>query len=218
MKSKPVRPESSPKTVPGVDIARSQTMIEWAKPLLDALSEGVFIVDASGLIRFANLHAAALFGWDRTKLIGQSIDKLLPPRLRQVHAKHREKYMQRPVQRPMGIGRELLGHRMDGSEFPIEISLSSFDTEAGAQIVCLVTDISQRLEAEARLRTIANRFETLFKAFPLPAYIWQRQGDDFVLIVHNEVDRNFNASATQSFLGRSLSAMYPEGGQEVADI
>ena len=218
LRAKSVRVKLPVERVLAVNAILPLTGTDWMPRLLEAIPEGIFLVDAYGLIRFANRRGMDLFGCEQKEIIGLPIDLLLPQNFRQPHKKHREKYMAQPLLKPMGIGRELFGRRLDGSEFPVEVIISPFDTDDGVQVVCQVTDISGRLATESGLRMMRNRFESLFNAFPLPVFVWQRKEDDFYLVDYNESNQNSAIQVVQSFVGRSLSTMYPVGGGEVEAI
>ncbi len=128
----------------------------WA--LLDAAPDGIIMADESGQILLVNRQTEELFGYDRADLLGRSVDELLPEPLRQVHRAHRIRYRAEPRTRAMGAGARLFGRHADGSDFPVEISLSPMTTEDGLRVVAAVRDISQRVELEART---ADVFETL---------------------------------------------------------
>ena len=120
--------------------------------LLESAPDAIVIADAAGIIAIVNHQAEALFGYDRSELIGQSIELLLPERLREVHVHHRAKYAFTPRTRPMRSGYTLQARRKDGSEFPTEVSLSPLQTENGLLITSVIRDISERAHAEAALR------------------------------------------------------------------
>lgn len=117
--------------------------------LIEAAPDGIIITDHEGMILLVNQQIEVLFGYDRSELIDHSVDMLLPERLRGVHFQHRTRYVDEPHVRPMGFDLNLLGERKDGSEFPIEISLSPLQFEDGVQIICSVRDITARKHAEA---------------------------------------------------------------------
>jgi PAS domain S-box-containing protein len=127
--------------------------------LLEAAPDGVVIVDGSGVIQLVNRQTEILFGYDRAALIGQRVEMLLPQRARSVHTAHREGYVSDPRTRPMGSGLELLGRRQDGSEFPVEISLSPMRSPEsdgdGALVISTVRDVTARRRAEEQLKAAA---------------------------------------------------------------
>jgi PAS domain S-box-containing protein len=118
-----------------------------------AATEGLIIVDRSGRIVEANPAAQRLFDYAEAELIGQPIELLLPGQLRQLHRKHLEGYFAAPRTRAMGRGLGLAGRRKDGSEFPVEISLTyARGTRRGDLVVAAIIDISQRLALEQEVR------------------------------------------------------------------
>jgi PAS domain S-box-containing protein len=123
---------------------------EKLRAILEAAAEGVVIVNAAGRIEFVNAKTETMFGYRRPELIGKPLEILLPERFREAHVAHRAGYFATPRARPMGLGLELSGRRKDGSEFPLEISLSFVRTEAVA--VGFITDVTTRrgLERAAR--------------------------------------------------------------------
>lgn len=106
----------------------------------------VVLVDGEGRIRVVNERAAELFGYERDELEGDLVEVLVPGWLEEEHRSHRERYMEDPKLRPMGVGLELQAERRDGSTFPVEISLSPVEMDGGLRIMAAVRDISERRE------------------------------------------------------------------------
>lgn len=132
----------------------SQTTAERAgksrfRALMDAVAVGAVIVDTNGRIRDLNRKAEELFRYDRTELINQPVEMLVPERFREAHVGHRERYTSAPDPVPLGIGRELVARRRDGSEFPMELSLSPMTLEGEKLVLALVTDTTERRQIEA---------------------------------------------------------------------
>lgn len=119
------------------------------RALFEAAPDGIVIVDAQGTILDANPQALAMFGYERGELTGRAIEALVPARLREVHVAERERYMAAPRARPMGIGLELRGCRKDGSEFPVEISLSPMTAGGQRHVIGIVRDVTERRELRA---------------------------------------------------------------------
>jgi len=134
--------------------------------LLESASEGIVLVDASGRITLVNAAAERMFGYDRAELLGQMLEILLPDPVRRVHAEHRAQYFGEPRVRPMGSGLDLAGRRKDGTEFPVEISLSHIDAAEGMTAMALITDITERKRVQAELQ---RQRETLYRAEKLAA-------------------------------------------------
>jgi PAS domain S-box-containing protein len=110
------------------------------------------IVDRSGQIQLVNSQTEKLFGYERTELLGQTIELLMPARFRRRHADHRDSFYSNPCVRPMGVGLDLYGRRKDCSEFPVEISLSLLQTEGGTLVSSAIRDITDRKRIEKELR------------------------------------------------------------------
>ncbi len=120
--------------------------------LLDAVPDAMILVRRDGKVAFANLRAIELFGYGREELHGLHLETLLPQRFREVHAGHRAGYFGRPVVRSMGSSMELYALHKDGTEFPVEISLSQLETDDGPLVCSAVRDVSERKRAENELR------------------------------------------------------------------
>ncbi len=127
-----------------------------ARAFLESAGEGILIVDRTGRIVYANVKIEQMFGYRRAELLEQNVDVLLPERFREVHVGHRAGYTATPRLRPMGQGLDLSGRRHDGSEFPVEISLSFTETDQGIRIMAFINDITRRKQVEAALEQ-ANR-------------------------------------------------------------
>jgi PAS domain S-box-containing protein len=124
---------------------------ELARSVLDAAPDAMIVIDAAGVIRFANLQVSALFGYTHDEIIGQSVERLMPERFRTRHFAHRDSYSHSVRLRPMGSGLELYGLRRDGSEFPVEISLSPIEGGKQPLIAAAIRDATDRKHVEAEL-------------------------------------------------------------------
>ena len=122
------------------------------RELLEAAPDAIIEVDREGRIVLLNLVTEKMFGYKREELLGQPVEILVPDALRGGHAQHRADYWEHPTTRPMGSGLALHGRRKDGSSFPVEISLSPVKSEEGFRVTAVIRDISERKQAEDRLR------------------------------------------------------------------
>ena len=134
------------------------------RSLLEMAAEGVVIVDRDGRIVLANNKAEELFGYRREELLGQEVEILVPESRRLVHSEHRAKYLANPRNRPMGAGIDLIARRKDGSEFPVEISLSYAGEGDDMLIMASVLDITGRRALEEGLRESEARHHSLIDA------------------------------------------------------
>jgi len=120
--------------------------------LLEALPDAVIAVDREGTIVQVNSHTQALFGYDRDELIGQKVEMLVPESFRQQHHHHRDNFARAPKTRRMGADLDLYGRCRNGSEFPVEISLSPIVTDRGPFVLSAIRDISDRKRIAGELR------------------------------------------------------------------
>lgn len=124
--------------------------------LIDAAPDAAVVVRTdAGEIVFVNAQFEVLFGYHREQVIGQPIETLIPDRYKRVHVEHRRGYARAPSTRSMGTGLQLAARRQDGSEFPVEISLSSLNTDDGAVTIAFVRDITERRRADVATQSLA---------------------------------------------------------------
>ena len=127
-----------------------------------ALSEEIYeqspdamvVVDETGRIERVNVQTEALFGHSRERMVGQTIEMLIPERLRDRHLVHRAEYMKSPAMLPMGLHMPLFGRRADGSEFPADIMLSPIKIDRRQVVLAVVRDTTERKRAEAHLQLL----------------------------------------------------------------
>lgn len=132
------------------------------KIVFNTIQEGLILTDMTGTIRLVNPRTEKLFGYSQDELIGQKIEILIPSEFRKSHVASRDGYQKRPVNRQMGSGMTLFGRRKDGSKFPVEISLNSFEDQKGDRFVsALITDIHIRKKAQDEVLRINDNLEQI---------------------------------------------------------
>ena len=137
---------------------RSTSALESTfRGLMEAAPDAMVVVDGTGRIALINSQVEQLFGYTRDELAGQPIERLVPARFGTAHVSHRRDYLGDPHRRPMGSGLQLSGRRRDGTEFPVEISLSPVESDEGLLVIAAVRDISERLRFEEVRREVAER-------------------------------------------------------------
>jgi PAS domain S-box-containing protein len=138
---------------------------------VDASPAAMIMVDANGLIEFANAETERMFGYAGFELIGQSIDILVPARSREAHGGMRRGFFASPSARPMGAGRDLYGTHKDGREFPVEIALTPIEVEFGRIALATIVDITGRRRSEEELAQRAADLEIANERLTQFAYV-----------------------------------------------
>src|SRR5437660_3996886 len=155
------------------------------------------MVDHHGRITLVNAQIEKSFDYDRDELLGQPIEMLVPQRFHAHHSAYRDGFIANPTARPMGAGRDLYGLRKDGSEFPVEIGLNPLETEQGMMVLGTVVDITERKEAEEKLRKSQEQLAGVIGS-AMDAIITIDEEQRIVL---------FNAAAERMFLYPSEEAI-----------
>jgi PAS domain S-box-containing protein len=132
---------------------------ELVRSVLDSAPDAMIIIDGSGTILFANRQVSALFGFGAADVIGAPVELLMPKRFRDRHAGHREGYTRNVRVRPMGAGLELFGVRKDGSEFPVEISLSPIQEGEQPLVAAAIRDVTERKQVQIALEQARREAE-----------------------------------------------------------
>ena len=176
------------------------------RTLLESLAEGCVIIDDSGTILLVNTRAEQMFGYPRKDLIGKPHAVLIPELFRKVHEGHEAHFFAEPRIRPMGQLLDLAGRRRDGSEFPVEISLSSVETINGVLALAFVSDITVRKQAEETVRESEQRFASFM--LHLPAAAWMKDLHGRYVYTNAEAERVF-PTPLPSLLGKTDGEVFP---------
>jgi PAS domain S-box-containing protein len=167
---------------------------------LDAAPDAIVVVDDWGTIVAVNQLTAALFGFEPRELLGRKVEMLVSARYHDRHAHQRAAYTAEPRTRPMGAGQELLGLRKNGSEFPVQISLSPLRTDAGTRVISIIRDVTALKRAE-------EKFRGLLESAPDAIVVVDQQGR--MAIVNSEAERMFGYPRAE-LLGREIEMLVPE--------
>ncbi|MDH5454988.1 MAG: PAS domain S-box protein, partial [Gammaproteobacteria bacterium] len=136
----------------------------YFRHLLDSAPDAMVIIDEQGKIAIVNAQAEKMFGYRRDEMLGRAVEMLLPDRLHMQHIQHRRSFQDDPRLRPMGDGSELLARRSDGSEFPVEISLSPVQSQAGRFVSSVIRDVTERKRMEDEINAARKEAERANKA------------------------------------------------------
>jgi PAS domain S-box-containing protein len=158
--------------------------------LFDAAPDGLVVVEQDGVIALVNRQVETVFGYRRQELLGQSIEILIPEQVRHAHVQHRAQYMAAPRKRPMGEQLTLFGRRKDGSQFPVEISLSPIEFEGRLLVMAIIRDVTTRKQLELALQASVRAAETHLHLLQtvldqLPSGVYLVRGRDARLTLAN---------------------------------
>jgi len=142
-----------------IDITERKRLEERFHLAVEAAPYSKIMVNAAGAITLVNRATELMFGYPREELLGQTIELLVPDRIRGRHPQLRKDYFAQPSPRAMGFGRHLTGRAKDGHEFPIEIGLNPLHTGEGSFVLASIVDITERKRAEEALRALNASLE-----------------------------------------------------------
>ncbi|MBT8079100.1 MAG: PAS domain S-box protein [Gammaproteobacteria bacterium] len=195
------------------DLGAVETSEAYFQNLLESAPDAMIIIDHSGRIVISNGQAERLFGYSRQELFGMQVEQLIPQRHRTGHEQHRRDFEASPSVRPMGNGLELAGLRSDGSEFPVEISLSPVRSVDGQLVSSVIRDVTERKQMESELisaRQSAERANKANTAFLAAASHDLRQPVQALSLINGALRRTVKNPVAQEMVlsqQQSLDAM-----------
>ena len=157
------------------DITERKIAERKFRGLLEAAPDAMIITGREGMIELINAQTEKMFGYSRDELIGKKIEVLIPQRFRERHPEYRTGFLADPQTRPMGVGLILAGLRKDGTEFPVEVSLSPMESETGTLITAAIRDITRRKQAEDALNLAQSQLAD--RAQHLELAVTERTGE-----------------------------------------
>lgn len=174
--------------------------------LLESAPDAMVIIGNEGKILMVNAQTEILFGFKREEIVGNEVEILIPDRFRNIHPRHRQKYNENPRTRGMGVGMELFGKKKDGSEFPVEISLSPIKVEdEGILVIATIRDITNQKKSEAEIKQLNENLERLVVERTAKLELALQNEKTALLVMEQEQERRTFLTEATEILASSLN-------------
>ncbi|MGQ0662270.1 MAG: PAS domain-containing sensor histidine kinase [Pseudomonadota bacterium] len=186
----------------------------WLSAVIDTVVDGVIIIDAAGTVLVYNPAARRLFGYEGREVIGRNVSMLMPPPDRDEHDRYLERYRETGLAKIIGIGREVVGRRQDGSTFPMELSVGEIRDGAERRFVGVMRDVSERRRAEDALQTHEARLRSILETAPDAVIVIDDRGR--IQSFSPAAERLFGHRAAEAE-GKNVSILMPSPYREAHD-
>ncbi len=180
---------------------------ELSQKMIEAIPDALIIIDGEGKIVLTNSRTELMFDYEKGEILNKDLEILVPARFRNQHIIDRKKYSEKPWHRPMHSDLELYGRKKDGTEFPIDISLSPYNSKLEKLTITSIRDISARKRSDEIARQKALVFDNISGAV--------------ISTDLNGVIRNWNKGAERLYgynaeeaTGKNISLLYGEDKQK----
>jgi len=178
------------------------------RELVDAAPDGILVTGQDDTILLVNAEVVRMFGYPRDELVGKPVHLLVPERFRARHPAHVQRFHDAPRLRPMGSGLELFGRRRDGSEFPVEISLSPIHHGGQRLVVAGIRDVTEHRKIEREVKRanayLVSAVDAIQDAFAL------FDEDDRVVLVNSASRQLLGGSLAGAIVGRRFDEVLPD--------